>query len=500
MKTLKFLCAAFCATMIAVTACEPQNPEQPDDPGNTEQPDNPNPEEPNPEEPDPENPNPEEPEKPAVPEIVITTSNGQISINAAGGELSFDYEITNPAEDGVVTLEIPETNEWITSPVIDNKSITITVAENTVAESRSELLTVRYTYRDSSVTAPVNIIQEAGVDEDVIRCTDAASYFHGREFTPGFYTYYLMLGTGSIEEEEPNAVYYCFNLCNLDLSEDRSPIPGTYDMVPYEEWTDFTFDDWNTYAYSSDEEGNYYEYSFVDGSADIKKDGNVYTINITLTDDLGEVHSIRYNGEIAITDLTADREYYSTLEEDLNLDISGTHEVISWFYGDYYEVNMNNYMFVFSTPEMAHDDIYLVFEILTPIDENLSDGFQSLTFDSWYDYTTSSEYLYIPGASNHSYSWVLTIDEYDAEFDQFTIKSPKAPFYEGSLTITSNDDGTINMSAIGYDDKGFEINIHGENMPLLLLDSSSASVTAGKHAYSDPRSTTFRSARNVRGR
>lgn len=108
-----------------------------------------------------EKPEPE-PENPVNPTLTIEESI--ISVPAEGGTYSVNYELTNPTEDGVLTV-VPESDEeWVSDFTIDESAsaICFEVYANESESGRSLSVTVSYTGLESGVTFT---IEQEGLTE-----------------------------------------------------------------------------------------------------------------------------------------------------------------------------------------------------------------------------------------------------------------------------------------------------------------------------------------------
>ncbi len=443
----------------------------------------------------PDEPNiPDSPIEPEEPALEITTSNGQIVVPAEGGEIAINYEITNPATDGVVTLDIPAENEWITNPVVnpDTKTVVITVLQNIVKESRDETITLTYTYGDNSISVTAFIYQQENIYDYITECSVAVSHYWGAglsSMNPDLHLHYLTLQTHEVEEGDvvPNLRTYYIDLWNLELSEDRLPLPGQYTMVPSMSEIDFCCTDLYSYCELIGEDIiNFSDYSipfFIgdEGEVVVKREGSIYTIKGSFTDTDGLLHSVSYTGELPLVDETV----LSSLDQDITTDFSNYY-VSAIYWADYYETELNYWSLQLMPVDIKSDDHFLFLEVLTPLDINIETGFNvPVTFVDIYTYDADPEATscYIPGIMNEVNSWFFTCDYANSAESEIYFKPPTGPCITGPITLTPENDGTYTISADIFDDLGYNIKITGSGIKMNYYDLSVAPASLGHSAH-----------------
>ncbi len=272
-----------------------------------------------------------------VPPVLTITGGSQIMIEPDGGDITFNYEVTNPVQNAVVTLEIPEAIDWITNPVINQEAgtVTVTIAENENKESREELVTLRYAYNNQSVTAAVSILQKESTYDMIAEIQHVRSDFYGADLdltNPALYYYCLtMSGASSTATYE-----YTIKLYTITESEDRLPLPGTYTIKPEMEYDDFTSSEFN-YCYIDEGSGEK-GIGIISGTIVVEREGSVYNITAEMTDEYENSHLVTYTGEVEGHDMTV----MSSLTEDIVVDMSGCH-IDAINYGDEDRLGLNSW-------------------------------------------------------------------------------------------------------------------------------------------------------------
>ncbi len=415
------------------------------------------------------------------PVLTILTSNGQLIVEAAGGPCSFEYAIINPAEDGEFSIEVPEdATSWITDLEVDEEDWTVNfnVTENVVKETRNALLIVRYRYGEESVTAPVSVLQnECGYDYIMDATVGGVTYYANTISQNGAILYYLTLGNGDHTYSTPNEFYYNIDLFLSSTTEDLLPLPGTYTLCEFGEESDFNFTSQYTYAEHLGEDvvefSEYVEFGFEDGTVEVEREGNIFTIKAALTDTEGAVHYVVYEGELSVTDMTD----LSSLEGDFEIDLTDKAAIRAMNYGDYYGIDgFINWYFVITDINMNTGGAYYIIDAMTPADLTTLSG--SLVFEA-YD-GTEQDYYYIPGGMGGSYTWYQSIETYDPANNFLTLGEPSFAVIDGTITIEVNADGTTaNISSAAFDAEGNAVNVHGTNLPISFEDQSQSASVMG---------------------
>ncbi len=444
MKKLILLCLLFSATVFALSSCDPID--SPDD----------------------NIPDEEKPvEDSLATKIVITTMNGQIAVDSDEQSVSLSYEILNPKEDGTVIVEIPETNDWISNPVIDvdAKTITMDLAKNQTPGSRSEIITVRYKYGEESVVAVANIIQTETVYDYVVNCTYSISKFYGQGMAEdmNLQCYYLRMGTVNfnVNTREPKTWIYSFDFYLDEVTENKLPASGTYKFVTSGEETDFTFSDFGTSAtYYGEDLVDYTDYmklNFYEGTVTVEQEGDEYTMVAILTDMDGKLHYVSYKGVPEMKDVTV----LSTLEGNIEMELKN-YDIVASDYDDFYGEGMRNWRFEIYG-DLYIGDYILVLDVLTPMD--VTEFTETILFDSYYAEPTEATSFYLPGQAEQQLSWLVTYHGDGVDFGD-----PSAAILYGTILLEAKDNGKFKMTTDVYDQLGNSIKLTMDDMEFYYYD------------------------------
>lgn len=420
MKKLFGLCALLCAMVVSVSSCEGIG-------GGT-------------------------------PEITVTA---QLNVEPAGGDYDVQYTITNPKDGGVISVTIPETNTWLTvKDAAKEGVITLTAAENYTEENRSDIVTLVYTYGKKSVQAVINIVQTNIPVKYQFTATAGRSTWYGEYAFNGLENYYILLTDNSnFQDYGEYATYYYIDIHAAGATEDHLPKAGTYS---FDNQDDFLINPDFTYAYKMqgtyEEDMEFYLF-FESGTVTIAREGNTYTIEAMLTDEMGEIHLVKYTGELVYQNGTIN----STLTSDMNHTIDGST-------GMGIAVNMgtantgglsNEWMIQFYAGDFSEVVMLMIYT-----DVNITEltGFESAVLTP-NDNVTFAVNTFMPGASGNAGCWYLSMGEVN--------NGESAPFMDGTIEVVRNDDDTINFIVNSTDDNDSEphsIKIVIENIPMMYMN------------------------------
>lgn len=375
-----------------------------------------------------------------------------------------------PLPEGTYTLDVNETMAVGTIGYsyscylkTNNSEIEVEVpfeaAELVIAADGSCVLTATIQGEKHTVTfngeALINDQREVntgGEDQEMEAQYAYATYF-GDQYSPdvadNFYFFLSDLGVDADGWEVANGKYYRFDLYSEIIeTENGLAIPyGTYTisgdgMFPY------TIGQEYSQYYVVDEYGWDYVVAsgMTSGTVTISEEGAYADLMIG-----GANHIITYTGDITITDASSGGGGgydgpYSTLSDDVTCNFDD-HTLYYEFYGDYYEIGLQNWTFAIMPNDGEGD--FVQFDVLTSAD-NYTDFYGEYTIsNSWNEYTSypgdfeydyDYEYTYMAG------SWYYTHDGYTM-----------APFVDGTLSVTDNGDGTATVVFGAYDDYDFYI-------------------------------------------
>ena len=273
----------------------------------------------------------------------------------------------------------------------------------------------------------------------------AYGMYYGDQYTPGtadnYYFFLSDLGVDADGYDQVGGTYYRFDIY-APISADYTIAPGTYEIDPNDSCDCWTVSAYYSAYYKWNDYGD--DYDAVDwpdgGFITFNEDGSIYAEVHMMSS--GETHKISFQGDIVIYDGTSGGsggggdygDVLSTLTENHTVTLDH-HTLVYEAYGDYYGVGLQNWAFMIMPNDGEGE--YVQFDILAGPDSTDFAGTYAIS-DTFGSYTSW------PGEiSNGSMggSWLYSSDYYTM-----------APFVDGTLYITNNNDGTYSVSFAVVDD------------------------------------------------
>ncbi len=376
-----------------------------------------------------------------VPAIILE-NNGQISFSFEAGEAAIAYSIEKPVEGAVLTVELPETHEWLSVKVTDAQ-ICFAVKEYTGKDgSRSEMITVRYTYGAESVKNYITVIQHSSEYVKVYDTNFGGCIWYGNEYSvdPELTKYYVML------ETEDNIVI------TLDLN---API-DTEDMLPPEgEYTAYEYRLEEGYSISVGQNGesgirlyydsdSYDDMVIADLESDVKvsRDGNIFTIRAEIVDYVKKnKYLVRYTGTLEVDNGLVE----STLVENIDKRYDAVKDALVASYRNY-EVRSTRYWYInVMSKELAVGQPIINLEVITPSNVTTPE----LLVGTYTEDKDMAVGTFVPGEPDFKGTWYSEISNIA---DGEAYAEIMTPIIKGSIEFKLNENGSYNITINGIDD------------------------------------------------
>lgn len=408
------------------------------------------------------------------------TSGALMEFNAAGGAGEITYTIENPTN-GVQVIARCEAS-WIDGLTSSDNKVTFTVKPNTTGQSRITIITVTY---GSNCQFEVAVSQSATggntgsgnnngnydkeIELQMFYCSYAGTYYG----TPAN-NYYVIVSDCEMDSEgylPENALLYYFDLySNVAATSSTIVLPnGTYNFDTEDTGTANTIGYLYSY-YSETEEDAYY---FEDATVIVSNNKFEATVKVN-----GKTHHLVYEGALFCNDDSegeGDDDYddgsgdddgnddggsndddyyyaYSNLTEDYSFNIAGgnAYGYID-FYGDYYEVGVNNFYLDLYEDIENGQGLNIFIDLLASTSATNFVG----TYTPYYT-SDSDSYTFIEGYTNEEGyllgSWIATLANGEIS------EGPLAPISLGSVTIAAtNTDNVYTVTLNCEDDLGYKI-------------------------------------------
>ena len=273
----------------------------------------------------------------------------------------------------------------------------------------------------------------------------AYGMYYGDMYTPGaadnYYFFLSDLGVDADGYDQVGGTYYRFDIY-APITSDYTITPGTYQIDVNDTMALGTVSAYYSAYYKWNYDGS--DYDAVDypdgGFITFNADGSIYAeVHMMMS---GETHKVSFQGDIVIYDGTGGSgggggdygDVISTLTENHTVTLDH-HTLVYEAYGDYYGIGLQNWAFMIMPNDGEGE--YVQFDILAGPDSTDFAGTYAIN-DSMGSYTSW------PGEisnGNMGGSWLYSSDYYTM-----------APFVDGTLYITNNNNGTYSVSFALVDD------------------------------------------------
>ena len=299
----------------------------------------------------------------------------------------------------------------------------------------------------------------------------AYGMYYGDQYTPdtadNYYFFLSDLGVDADGYDQVGGTYYRFDIY-APITSDYTITPGTYQIDVNDTMASGTVSAYYSAYYKWNYDGS--DYDAVDypdgGFITFNADGSIYAeVHMMMS---GETHKVSFQGDIIIYDGTGDSgggggdygDTISTLTGNHTVTLDH-HTLVYEAYGDYYGIGLQNWAFMIMPNDGEGE--YVQFDILAGADSTDFAGTYAIN-DSMGSYTSW------PGEINDGYmdgSWLYSSDYYTM-----------APFVDGTLYITNNNNGTYSVSFGVIDDAGNYIEgaWTGEVLDYTTMSTRSASL------------------------
>ncbi len=378
---------------------------------------------------------------------VILENDGLINVPFEAGEAAIIYSVDKPVEGGVLTVEIAESNTWLSAEVSET-NISFTISENPGREDRSEMMTIRYTYGDESVKNYITVIQR-GCEYDHVYDAD----FGGSIWLGNVYSVDQSLTKYNVLLETEDGIVACLDLSAPIDTEDKLPPEGEYVAFEYRLEEGYSI---SVGPYSSTYICQYYDVDTYDylaiGALEsyvvVEREGDIYTIRASIIDDRkGETFLVRYTGELEMDNGLVE----STLTEDIDKSFDASSLGVMAEYGVYELDDNSNYWIIYIMAEEISEGQPVVYlELVTGADV-LTPASLAGTYSTGTDDMRPG--TFIPGTYNYNGTWYLEVSNVVGGQAYADIQ---APVTSGTVTMELNADGTLNITLDGIDDHDTE--------------------------------------------
>lgn len=243
----------------------------------------------------------------------------EVRLSSSAGEFDIVYRLDNPAAEGKIIAEID--SDWIVEKGCDGEMFSFEVSENTEADERNAVVTIKYTWPEGVSEKKVAVVQ-AGIEEIPADYEVTADYFYGEyygdEDADGRYNYKACLSEAPIDEGPVKGNYYFLDIFGAEAVNPVNPCPedGEYkvDAMGNDENKIVAKD--NSYIVIVSEDGNSDKRKLDEGMLSVRSDGEKSVYDLTVTDRNGQIHKVTFSGVALYQNLEPKSE---VIEDDMAL-------------------------------------------------------------------------------------------------------------------------------------------------------------------------------------
>lgn len=384
-----------------------------------------------------------------APELELT-SEETLRVDREGGEFEITYNLLHASFGTTVSAKVVN-SDMITAVDTSTKGkVFITISENTTDAIREGAVIVSY----ASLSFTVLVHQDyTAVDQPAVRRDIVANQlvgnFYGDNLAAGVGHYWIILTKDGFVDGAAVAGGEYFR---LDL---MAPMPEDMDNIRIPDG-EYRFDlSMNRDEFTIIDIGNT-DYSWVDEDmegwalpledAKLTVDGNCFELEAFV--DNTEYH-VTFEGDYSLT-TSIINDYVSSLTQDTVIDVSNCSASVN-SYGDYWDCGYNNWCIEFVCNDGMKYGTYLVIDFLNNSTTDFTGTYVASGFSA--EDETMPDFradVFIPGFRVADDADLLLGSLFMVYKDGLCVS--QAPLYEGSVTITSNGDGTYTVVIDALDD------------------------------------------------
>ena len=383
------------------------------------------------------------------PELELT-SEETLRVDREGGEFEITYNLLHASFGTTVSAKVVN-SDMITAVDTSTKGkVFITISENTTDAIREGAVIVSY----ESLSFTVLVQQDyTAVDQPAVRRDIVANQlvgnFYGDNLAAGVGHYWIILTKDGFVDGAAVAGGEYFR---LDL---MAPMPEDMDNIRIPDG-EYRFDlSMNRDEFTIIDIGNT-DYSWVDEDmegwalpledAKLTVNGNRFELEAFV--DNTEYH-VTFEGDYSLT-TSIINDYVSSLTQDTVIDVSNCSASVN-SYGDYWDCGYNNWCIEFVCNDGMKYGTYLVIDFLNNSTTDFTGTYVASGFSA--EDETMPDFradVFIPGFRVADDADLLLGSLFMVYKDGLCVS--QAPLYEGTVTITSNSDGTYTIVIDALDD------------------------------------------------
>ena len=383
------------------------------------------------------------------PELELT-SEETLRVDREGGEFEITYNLLHASFGTTVSVQVVNSAMITDVDTTNMGKVVITISENPTDTIREGAVIVSY----ASLSFTVLVQQDyTAVDQPAVRRDIVANQlvgnFYGDNLAAGVGHYWIILTKDGFVDGAAVAGGEYFR---LDL---MAPMPEDMDNIRIPDG-EYRFDlSMNRDEFTIIDIGNT-DYSWVDEDmegwalpledAKLTVNGNRFELEAFVDN---TEYNVTFEGDYSLT-TSIINDYVSSLTQDTVIDVSNCSASVN-SYGDYWDCGYNNWCIEFVCNDGMKYGTYLVIDFLNNSTTDFTGTYVASGFSA--EDETMPDFradVFIPGFRVADDADLLLGSLFMVYKDGLCVS--QAPLYEGTVTITSNGDGTYTIVIDALDD------------------------------------------------
>jgi hypothetical protein len=379
------------------------------------------------------------------------TSQDKLRVDYLGGEFEITYSLSNPVEGESVKTTI--VNSAMITAVDSSEAgvVRITVAQNTSDAVREGAVVVSYGALSFTVVVAqdYNSTGEVPVERVTIEANQLVGSYYGDNLAAGVGHYWIILTKDGFVDGAAVAGGEYFRLdliAPMPADESNVKIPdGEYSLDYTLRYDEYTIVDIGNTDYSWVDE-NMEGWAVPLEDAKLIVSGNRFELEAFVNN---TEYFVTFEGDYSLSAHVI-TDHVSSLTKDTVIDVSNCSAFVST-YGDYWKCGYNNWSIEFVCNDGFTMGTYVVLDLLSDSTTDFVGSYVASGFSA--EDETKPDFranVFVPGFRVADDADLLLGSLFMVYKDGLCVS--QAPLYEGSVTITSNGDGTYTIVIDALDD------------------------------------------------
>ena len=378
------------------------------------------------------------------------TSKDKLRVNRDGGDFEISYSLTNPVEGMSVKANVVNSAMITAADCSVSGVVKVSISENTTDAVREGAVIVSYGALSFTVIVEQDfaVVEKPAERVDIVANQLVGSYY-GDNLKEGVGHYWIILTKDGFVDGAAVAGGEYFRLdliAPMPADESNVKIPdGEYRLDYTLRYDEYTIIDIGNTDYSWVDE-NMEGWAMALEDAKLIVSGNRFELEAFVNNT--EYH-VTFDSDYSLSAYVI-TDHVSSLTKDTVIDVSNCDAVVST-HGDYWKCGYNNWSIEFVCNDGFTMGTYVVIDYLNNSTTDFTGTYVASGFSA--EDETKPDFranVFVPGFRVSTDSDLLLGSLFMVYKDGLCVS--QAPLYEGSVTITSNGDGTYTIVIDALDD------------------------------------------------